>query len=425
MHLHHRNSSCAANRRALSACNSLTPLGIVVAVLLLATAAAGGRAPAKVDVNKCCRLGEQLDEGQQCVAGDSDHWWPLVFLINKKTYFEPHGDAPRFFHTLERKMPACEAPELISSPVSVFSNGSLFLSERGAIVEADHFCVDREVALVCLQRPQGADSLRAPIKLTKIYKCCGARSAYNTEAGACVPVEEGHAALSAKLIHNSSSIDYLFGFPPCTGTSHYAIADRFDEEQLSLDSGSLTLRSVQRLEWNEFCLEYTETGRGEPFVNVFTCSDQLVSADQQPAPKVSPTFALFNRFQMTNSYAPHPQKQRLILYSIGLSISVIFLTATIATGFLLPSNHHVLHWRCQTFYVACLLFGDLLLAINQIYGAEIRGFACSSIGKSTHAIVFIPLAALPLHASLSAAARSAPTLCSFSLFSAAQNINWL
>lgn len=70
-----------------------------------------------------------------------------------------------------------------------------------------------------------------------------------------------------------------------------------------------------------------------------------------------------------------------MLYSIGLLISVIFLLATLATGFILPSNHHVLHWRCQTFYVGCLLVGDLLLAMNQIFGAEISRLPCFSLGK--------------------------------------------
>lgn len=72
---------------------------------------------------------------------------------------------------------------------------------------------------------------------------------------------------------------------------------------------------------------------------------------------------------------------RLVLYSIGLIISVIFLTATLVTGFLLPSNHHVLHWRCQTYYVACLMVGDLLLAITQIFGNTIVGLTCVSMGK--------------------------------------------
>lgn len=81
----------------------------------------------------------------------------------------------------------------------------------------------------------------------------------------------------------------------------------------------------------------------------------------------------------------------MMLYSIGLLISVIFLLATLATGFILPSNHHVLHWRCQTFYVGCLLVGDLLLAINQIFGADISGFPCFAIGKFAILIFYFPI----------------------------------
>lgn len=54
---------------------------------------------------------------------------------------------------------------------------------------------------------------------------------------------------------------------------------------------------------------------------------------------------------------------------------------TLAIGFLIPSNHHVLHCRCQTYYVGCLLVGDLLLAINQSYGSLIAGLPCLALGK--------------------------------------------
>lgn len=90
---------------------------------------------------------------------------------------------------------------------------------------------------------------------------------------------------------------------------------------------------------------------------------------------VSFDFFLFRRATIT------PQDIRFLLFPIGLLISVIFLIATLATGLLLPSNHHVLHWRCQTFYVSCLLIGDLLLAITQIFGSNITGVGCISIGE--------------------------------------------
>lgn len=69
------------------------------------------------------------------------------------------------------------------------------------------------------------------------------------------------------------------------------------------------------------------------------------------------------------------------MIGVALLISAIFLVATLGTGFLLPTNHHVLHWRCQTYYVAFLAIGDLLLAIAQLSGNMIRGFPCSAIGK--------------------------------------------
>lgn len=70
-----------------------------------------------------------------------------------------------------------------------------------------------------------------------------------------------------------------------------------------------------------------------------------------------------------------------MLLATGLFISVVFLTATLATAFLLPSSHHVLHWRCQTFYVACLLVGDLLLAITQMSRNGLPQPFCSIIGE--------------------------------------------
>lgn len=76
------------------------------------------------------------------------------------------------------------------------------------------------------------------------------------------------------------------------------------------------------------------------------------------------------------------QDRRFLIYSIALIISVIFLSLTLAIGFLLPSNHHVLHCRCQTYYVGCLLIGDGLLAINQLAGSLITGIPCLVIGKN-------------------------------------------
>lgn len=74
------------------------------------------------------------------------------------------------------------------------------------------------------------------------------------------------------------------------------------------------------------------------------------------------------------------QDVRYSVYGVGLLISVVFLCATLVVSFLVPSNHHVLHWRCQTYYVFCLLIGDLLLAITQLSGDSIKGPFCAVTG---------------------------------------------
>lgn len=71
----------------------------------------------------------------------------------------------------------------------------------------------------------------------------------------------------------------------------------------------------------------------------------------------------------------------MTIYPIGLAISVIFLAATLAAGSLLPATHHVLHWRCQTNHVACLLVGDLLLCVAQFGVTHFDYWPCFTIGK--------------------------------------------
>lgn len=76
---------------------------------------------------------------------------------------------------------------------------------------------------------------------------------------------------------------------------------------------------------------------------------------------------------------------RFTLYPIALLISAVFLAATLATGWLLPASHHVLHWRCQTHHVACLMLGDVLMAVIQLSGDSlIQGGGCKAIGKFSY-----------------------------------------
>lgn len=300
------NNSITMNRSYVSC--GVVAVVIVIVTSFLCDGVSAGRAPPQAEVNKCCRIGEQLDKNtRQCSIDGNNQWWPLIYLIVKQTYYSPRGEAPRFLHARELKQPMCDKPELFINSMALFSNGSLFLLERNAFIEPDNFCVDKDAALVCFPRPQGVDSLRAPIKLTKIRKCCGHRSVYNTKDNTCISVEEGHDLINKKLISNSSTVDYLFGFPTCSVTNHFTIAGKFNEEHLNLETGSLTLNSGRQFKWDEFCLEHTITDIDEPYVNVFTCAEHLAVADTIPAPKRQQVSAILRsrrnqfRIQMNNS----------------------------------------------------------------------------------------------------------------------------
>lgn len=73
---------------------------------------------------------------------------------------------------------------------------------------------------------------------------------------------------------------------------------------------------------------------------------------------------------------------RFTLYPVGFIISAVFLAATLAAGWLLPTSHHVLHWRCQTHHVACLMLGDILMAIIQLAGDSLHDGSCKALGES-------------------------------------------
>ncbi|XP_031619298.1 probable G-protein coupled receptor Mth-like 1 [Contarinia nasturtii] len=320
------------------------------------TNGAGRQPPPAVEINKCCRNGETLDRNKECLIGGTDKWWPLIYMIAKQAYFPKQGEAPRFLRARESKRPDCQHPELFLNNIALFSNGSLFLGERNSFIDRNDYCIDKDIALVCL--PNGADSLTTS---TKIRKCCSINSIYLTREQNCVPTDERPQQLFETK--NISNIDFRFGFPSCKGpgNNNYVMADKFHEHNLNVDNGSYTLKNTRQILTNdEFCIDHTNQNGSM----VFACDDMVTSKE------ISEDNTEENR--------------RFLIYAIALIISVIFLSLTLAIGFLLPSNHHVLHCRCQTYYVGYLLFGDLLLAINQLGGSGIKGILCSAIATSMH-----------------------------------------
>lgn len=365
--------------------------------------------PKAVIVNKCCDLNEHLNEHHECAVGTTNHWWPLIHMIKIQKLFEPLGDAPRFFIVRERSRPLCESPDTLigSNKMALFSNGSLYLSEQNQFLHSPNFCIDKDVAILCFPPTQktntnAIDSLIVPKKIAKVRKCCGGKAIYFKSSNTCEIVQQSHEVLQRRLLANASFIDFVYGFPDCKISAHFTIAAAFKQSNLELSTGSLTLNSGRQFEWNEYCLEHTIRDGSRPYVSVFTCAEAFAVADISPDTNhlvnICANFSLSSR--LTKQILIHchflfhfffvhffcratitSQDIRFLLFPIGLLISVIFLIATLATGLLLPSNHHVLHWRCQTFYVSCLLIGDLLLAITQIFGTNITGVGCISIGE--------------------------------------------
>lgn len=245
------------------------------------TNAAGRQPPPTVEINKCCRFGESLDRNKQCTIGGTDKWWPLIYLVAKGVYFK-EGEAPRFIRAIESKQPSCEQPEIILNRIALFSNGSLFLSERNSFIDRNNYCIDKDIALVCLPNVNGADSLTHTVKLTKIRKCCSIDSIYLTHGQSCVPAEDR----SHKLFEttNISNIDLVYGFPICHNhnENNYVIADHFREHNLNVDNGTYMLENTHKILTNdEFCIDHTNKNGSM----VFACDD-LVAIKELPAPKI-------------------------------------------------------------------------------------------------------------------------------------------
>lgn len=255
------------------------------------------RPPTPVVVNKCCRIGEQLNANQKCVVGGTEQWWPLIYLILKKTYYTPHGEAPRFLKAREQAIPICDNPELFTgnNNMALFSNGTLYLSERNAFIDADDYCVDKDSALICMPAPtaapaKGAEALMPSKKKSKIRKCCGLQLVY-IENAVCSAIPDKHTVLSKKLIENSTAFDFVFGFPKCK--DDFAIVGQFDESNLEHETGNLTL-SGKQFQWDEYCLEHTLKDTDSSFVNVFTCSEHIAVGAQNDQEVIHGMFLYFH-----------------------------------------------------------------------------------------------------------------------------------
>lgn len=311
-----------------------------VVVLFILTFASASLA---VSVNKCCPDGETL-EGNGCVPAVLQPWAPVIYNPLKRGFIEPKTYPADWTFKVSFPM-TCENPmAFFSSPGSfplfvIFVNGSL--NVEGSInpfVDTDSYCIDSKGALICLEPDREGR--------TAVQKCCGRKGIYSEANRAC--------QVSTASEEEFSHLRVLHKFPDCTDPyGGYFIGGKMNISHWLQPDGTLKEKDGRILAKSQFCLEKILEYPDEP-VHVFTC--------------------------------PQPGKVkhddiRFTVYPMGLFLSVFFLAVTLIASCLLPSTYHVLHWRCQTNHVACLLVGDLLLAITQLSSDALKGPPCIAIGE--------------------------------------------
>ncbi|KAF5291207.1 hypothetical protein FQA39_LY14449 [Lamprigera yunnana] len=312
-----------------------------------------------VTVSKCCKLEEHIskNDGDVCVHGKIETWAPRIYSWKKKNFMDiPRNTLPSNWHLKTGQFPRCKGVNAtkITSFVG-FQNGSLWLTEyHGLLVHPLLYCIDYNIAFVCLNQEQSENSVT-------VKKCCGTNAMYKDAENRCINVNG-----SNNKINIGQDKTVVAGFPNCE--SHMEIAGKYNSTRLQ-ENGSLLLEGTNLIPQGEFCLEHVlenDLKDAGPTPSIFTCRRYM-----PPTVTTVPSKNL-------------PSDLRFTLYPIGLAVSVVFLVATLAAGRLLPASHHVLHWKCQTNHVICLLIGDILLCITQIAGRSMSGKPCFFIAVIMH-----------------------------------------
>lgn len=331
-----------------------------------------------VTLLKCCPHGEFYGDYNECKVAETGApaWTPIIYSPARQAFLEP-GTMPPHWRIEEASKPKCyggcgvtEIRSHIQNPMFLlFDNGSLFRTEFLHFLDPGSFCVDSGVALVCeedncVDREGTAGQSLTPegtrIK-SRVKKCCGDGASYSDVTAACVVYSSLTSENFSSIHFNETAFVLTAGFPVCS-SHEFVVAGKLDERESVLkDDGSLYLRATEiTLRAGEFCVEHLLEHPADA-ASIFTCPEKLPSPIQR------------NGIE---------RDLRFTLYPIGLFLSAFFLAATLAAGCLMPSTHHMLHWKCQTGHVSCLLIGDLILAIIQVARDSVSGAVCVVLGKS-------------------------------------------
>ncbi|XP_011500482.1 PREDICTED: probable G-protein coupled receptor Mth-like 1 [Ceratosolen solmsi marchali] len=361
----------------------MAPRALAVLALLLALAAAlevnDSASGSTLSILRCCRAGEDLEkpidpEAEVRCVPSTRPFQPLVYSPEARTYLT---GLPATWTVLEAARPACPEPRLLRyvphskyNPFVLFDFGEVVL-EAGTTVplKPDEFCLGSNTLLACLPRRNESHQAAATMR-PKLRKCCGESAAY--ERNSCVGIEtdspmsleEEQALLLAgangKLGNLTAGMEIVSGFPVCPRLDNFTIVGDMRDAVLQPDASLLV--DGQHIPTEEFCVERLRGADSQlQPPKVFACSEHAAKGSGLPARDI-----------------------RFTLYPVGFIISAIFLAATLAAGWLLPASHHVLHWRCQTHHVACLMLGDISMAVIQLAGNSLQGEFCRALAILAH-----------------------------------------
>ncbi|CAG9859335.1 unnamed protein product [Phyllotreta striolata] len=320
-------------------------IGLVCAVLIHLAAASKLR---PVNMTKCCKFDERLDIGtKSCAPLGSSAWSFEIYQIRKASFTEQKA-FPAHWRVREAVPPPCPKPHLLlfeGKNNIVFMNGSVFSTIFDRVFHPAEFCFDPKAILACIDEPES---------LIAIKKCCGDHAIFSETKKNCQHFKDD----SYKIDVGENKI-LGAGFPPCANNSMHVVGAL--HKSTIFNNGSLLVDNNYLLAPENFCLEHIleQTGRS---ASIITCPEFM--------PRKS-----------SNTVSEADTDIRFTIYPIGLAISAIFLAATLVAGSLLPASHHVLHWRCQTNHVVCLLVGDVLLCITHL-SRSIARLPCFCIAVS-------------------------------------------
>nr|AJA06111.1 G-protein coupled receptor Mth-like protein 1 [Dastarcus helophoroides] len=304
-----------------------------------------------VTIQKCCKLTQFLSSSMECIHQDRNVWNLNVYSPTRGSFLPKDKIPPPNWHIKEGFKPSCKKPKFIYTNIGAyvpFQNGSLLIIENSKFISPPDYCLNYKGVIFCVQPDDDKGELMSRVR---VKKCCGENAIFSETNRTCIHIKD-----KGYVIDVGANKTLSEGFPNCHH-HHIAVGGHLKDSKL-FENGSLWISHYDTLvSMGNFCLEYSlENAGSSPMVMV--CSDTL--RIEKPTTDI-----------------------RFVLYPIGLAFSAVFLAATLAAGYLLPASHHVLHWRCQTNYVTCLLIGDILLCIIHL-STQISHTWCIAISTPMH-----------------------------------------